>query len=333
MERLVGEFLERRTKGFGGVKGAKPRKVAKAAGPERRGGFLLLYRKLKENPRYKQSGFVQVWIHFLLSARFQPGRELFDGKPIMLKAGQFISSRREIAEATGLSEGMVKRLISDLQVDQQIDQLPGSKHSMFTVLKWAEYQGGDPLVDPQVDPRLTHDRSTTDPRLTHQNQNPQAGVHKNDPNKGTRKQGNNDPKSNLGGGVGVQGKGAASRAQGVFEVPVFEPFPKGIYTRELERAEKAVAGQIKRLKARDDAWEWSEKPDADVVRAIEVTLGRLAKCTDDEQRATLEASLREFEGQRVKRVKVRLLPEAQAALDAWNEQALRIEQAYAGVKR
>ena len=330
------------------MKGAKPRKVAKATATERRGGFLLLYRKLKENPRYKQSGFVQVWIHFLLSARFQPGRELFDGKPITLKAGQFISSRREIAEATGLSGGMVKRLISDLQVDQQIDQLPGKKHSMFTVLKWAEYQGGDPLVDPQVDQRLIHDRSMTDPRLIHEPEIPQAGVDKNDANKETREQGNNDPKSNRGEGGrvvkeggnlrygakiagGVLGKGG-SGAQAAFVVPVFEPIAKGTFPRELERAALAVRNQVKALKAREDAWEWTEEPDADVARAIEVTQGRLAKCEDATQRERLEDALRGLESKRTRRVKGKMVPAALAVLEAWNDRALKIEMAMAGAR-
>jgi hypothetical protein len=336
----------------------KQRKGKKPNASKAKGGFVLLYRKLRNNPRYRQSGFVQVWIHFLLSARFQPGRELFDGKLVTLAPGQFISSRREICESTGLSGGMVKRLISDLQSDQQIDQLAGRKHSMFTVRNWQEYQGGDPVVDPPVDQQLIHDRSMTDPSLIHESQNPQAGVQKNDPNNETRNTRNNVPKSNSGGtgdsvkgGTtvpvgGVDGKrlweeGArellgvsAQDASSVLVVPEFEPLPEGAFQRELEQMLKVAKRERARVESSEAACVWREVERdgfADDVEWYENALRNDGLPV--ERRAKLEREFAALKAGRLVRVRGPLTAQAVEVIGAWSRRIEELEKAIAGVKR
>lgn len=165
---------------------------------EARGGWLKLYRKLKEHPRYRQPGFVQVWIHMLLSANYKAKKERFNGKVVTVLPGQFISSRRIISQQTGIKIATVGRLISDLLADLQIDQQTGAKSSMFTVLKWASYQNDDPQTDPQNDPQVDHKWITTGSQVDHKIVKPQAGVHKNAPKKERRKEGKK-PRSRSGG--------------------------------------------------------------------------------------------------------------------------------------
>jgi hypothetical protein len=150
----------------------------------------------------------------------------------------------------------------------------------------------------------------------------------------------NVPKSNSGGtgesvkggNLPVHGEGGGSKAKSVFVVPVFDPIASGTFPRELERAALAVRNQVKVLKARQDAWEWSDEPDADVMQAIEVTQLRIVKCEDATQRERLEGTLRELEAKRTKRVKGKMVPAALAVLEAWNDRALKIEMAMAGAR-
>lgn len=217
------------------ARGEKQKTPAGKPAEQGRGGWLKLHRKLRGHPLYKRKGFVQLWVHFLLSAEFRERRAMFSGEIVTLSPGQFISSRREIASQTLLSEGCVSRLISDLQNDQQIDQQTRNKSSMFTVLNWSTYQEIDPQLDPQIDPQMIHKRSTSDPQVIHKTQIPQAGVYI----KGSKKLRSLEAKK--GGGILPE--------EGGTEVPKFEAIDKGLFRHELEAMLSQCAQRIETLKA------------------------------------------------------------------------------------
>jgi len=218
-----------------------------AENQEARGGWLRLYRKLKDHPRYRQPGFVAVWVHILLSANFKAKRERFNGKVVTVLPGQFISSRRLIAASTGVHVATVGRMLEALRSDQQLDQQAGVKSSMFTVLNWASYQKDDPQSDPQNDPQLIHNRSTTDPQLIHKIVKPQAGVDKNAPKKERRKEGKK-PRSRSGGKGDARGglPEGEPRTNGVLH---FEPVRKGLFVPEYKELIAVAEREIERLRS------------------------------------------------------------------------------------
>jgi len=155
--------------------------------PQRtRGGWLKIYRKLLHHPRYSDTNWFRVWMHLLLKAAFRELPARFDGRPVTLKPGQLITTRRDIAIHISISEGSVKRSVDDLLSDRLIEVVAGSKHSMITVLNWSSLQCGDDDSDPLVDQQMIGKRSADDPLMIHQGENHQAGVHKIDPKKGSR---------------------------------------------------------------------------------------------------------------------------------------------------
>lgn len=106
-------------------------------------GWIKLYRKLLEHPRFDDPEWLAVWVHLLLRATHQPYRVNFDGRIVELKPGQLVTGRNSIAEATGVHESKVKRILATMKADQQIDQQAGTKGSIITVRNWQAYQNPD----------------------------------------------------------------------------------------------------------------------------------------------------------------------------------------------
>lgn len=294
---------------------------------EARGGWLKLYRKLKEHPRYRQPGFVQVWVHILLSANYKAKKERFNGKVVKVLPGQFISSRRIISRSTGVHVATVGRLLEALRNDQQIDQQKGARSSMFTVLKWASYQNDDPQIEPQNDPQLIHKRSTTDPQLIHKIVKTQAGVHKNAPKKERRKEGKK-PRSRSGGKGDARGglSEGEPRTNGVLR---FEPVRKGLFVPEYKEMIAVAEREIERLRS-DPAN--VVRSDVLTKQAAEDMAYLVEQC---EKRPEDEASLKDEE-ERLKanpksyRV-LGLNEETKGKLKAWRQRIVEIESAMMGV--
>ena len=70
-------------------------------------GWLKLHRKMLNWKWFSEPNTLAVFIYFLLKANTED--ELCDN--IMVKAGELIASRKEIATATGLTEQMVRTAI------------------------------------------------------------------------------------------------------------------------------------------------------------------------------------------------------------------------------
>lgn len=298
-----------------------------AENQEARGGWLRLYRKLKDHPRYRQPGFVAVWVHILLSANFKAKRERFNGKVVTVLPGQFISSRRIISRSTGVHVATVGRLLQALRDDQQIDQQTGARSSMFTVLKWASYQNDDPQIEPQNDPQLIHKRSTTDPQLIHKIVKTKAGVHKNAPKKERRKEGKK-PRSRSGGKGDARGglPEGEPKQNGALH---FEPVRKGLFVPEYKELIAVAEREIERLRS----------DPANVVRSDVLTRQAaedMAYLVEEcEKRPEDAASLKaEEERLRSDPKSYRILglnDETKAKLKAWRERIAEIEAEMMGV--
>jgi hypothetical protein len=200
-----------------------------------RGGWLRLHRKFRSDPRYADSEHVHIWVHLLLNAAFRDTPALFDGKAVILKPGQLITSRGEICELCGVSEGKVKRVLDNLRSDQQIDQRAGKKHSLFTVRNWAKHQGGDPLDDQLK----IGDRSVTDRRAIGESDKTQAGVRGKGPKKPRSKEG----------GEGVESVGAAGTVLFTGLVPTFRKLPANLFPAEYKQLREEAERQIEALRA------------------------------------------------------------------------------------
>lgn len=126
-------------------------------------GWIKIHRKMLANPVvFKDPDHLAVWMYLLLSASHKKHKTLFGGKPIFLEAGQLITGRKKISEATGVNPSKVKRILNLFKTDQQIDQQATRYGSIITILEWDKYQENDQPNDQ----RVTNERPTSDQRVT-----------------------------------------------------------------------------------------------------------------------------------------------------------------------
>ena len=120
--------------------------------------FIKLQRKLKNKAFYaSDSEKVHLWIHILMSANWTEKEEVFGGVPIMCKAGQFTTGRKQLSEQTGISESKVERILNYFEkIEQQIEQQKSNRNRLITVLNWNEYQTSEQPIEQQLNNNRTH---------------------------------------------------------------------------------------------------------------------------------------------------------------------------------
>lgn len=126
-------------------------------------GWIKLHRRLLENPIVcKDADHLAVWVYLLLNANHEEGSTLLNGKKIKLIPGQIVTGRKKIAEDLSINESKVRRILNELENDQQIDQQTTTGGRLITLINWAKYQESDQPIDQQV----TNERPTSDQRVT-----------------------------------------------------------------------------------------------------------------------------------------------------------------------
>ena len=122
-------------------------------------GWIKIHRKILENPIVcKDSAYLSVWIYLLLNATHKEIPALFKGQKITLQPGQLITGRKSIAKHLNISESKVKRILFELENDQQIDRQRSNQNSLISILNWNKYQ----TDDQQNGQQMTNYRPATD---------------------------------------------------------------------------------------------------------------------------------------------------------------------------
>ena len=129
-------------------------------------GWICSYRQMLDNPVVcKDAEYFAVWNFLLLSATHQDYEIFLDGHRVTLKPGQLVTSRRSIADKFSISDSKVQRILKAFENEHQIEQLTNHQNRVISIVNWDEYQ----KYDPQSDPRVNHDRTTTEPRVNTNN--------------------------------------------------------------------------------------------------------------------------------------------------------------------
>lgn len=129
-------------------------------------GWIRSYRKMFDNPIItKDAEYLAVWIYLLHYATHTGYDTLFGSQRITLKPGQLITSRRSIADKLRISESKVQRILKTFEIEQQIEQQVTRQNRLISLLNWERYQKSEPQSEPQVN----HDRTTTEPQVNTNN--------------------------------------------------------------------------------------------------------------------------------------------------------------------
>ncbi|MBI0520738.1 DNA replication protein [Pectobacterium parmentieri] len=103
-------------------------------------GFALLHRKIMDTPFYKDPEASHLWVHLLLRANYEPTVVHTELGEVLCQRGQFISGRNALAFETGIESDRVQYLLRKYQKLGMISTQSTKKFTVFTVIKYDEYQ-------------------------------------------------------------------------------------------------------------------------------------------------------------------------------------------------
>lgn len=120
-------------------------------------GKVWLFRKLRGAPYYKDSQYIHLWVHLLMSVNWTEKRLKVEGtnKFIDLHPGQILTGRKTLSDQTGISESKVERILSAFKSEQQIEQQGFSKYRVITITNWRKYQTSEQQIEQQVNSKRT----------------------------------------------------------------------------------------------------------------------------------------------------------------------------------
>lgn len=112
-------------------------------------GWFSLHRSLANKSYYsKDSEKVHLWIHLLIKACHTGREEIFGGKKIILKPGQFTTGRRQLSIETGIEQAKIERVLNFFEkTEQQIEQQKSTSNRLITILNWRKYQNFEQQIE------------------------------------------------------------------------------------------------------------------------------------------------------------------------------------------
>lgn len=99
-------------------------------------GFIVLHRKLLEWGWYDDTNMVRLWLHLLLMANFR--EKSWHGQ--IIKRGQLVTGREELANQTGLSVQQVRTCLDRLIECGCITKETTNRYTLITICKYSDYQ-------------------------------------------------------------------------------------------------------------------------------------------------------------------------------------------------
>ena len=130
-------------------------------------GWIKLHRKIRENPISQKPEYAWLWVMLLIMANHKQQKIAWNGDVIVIKEGQFLTGRKQLAKETGIKETTVERILKYLENGHQIEQQKTNKFRIITILNWKSYQD----TDSKVDNKRTTDGQQTDTNNNDKNEN------------------------------------------------------------------------------------------------------------------------------------------------------------------
>lgn len=111
-------------------------------------GWIMLHRKILENPISSKPAWAWLWVVLLLLANHDENEDfIWNGELKPLKKGQFITGRKKLSNITGIAETTIEDILRFLERQQNIRQQKTTKYRLITILNWEKYQKSDTKSD------------------------------------------------------------------------------------------------------------------------------------------------------------------------------------------
>lgn len=131
-------------------------------------GFIILHRKLLDNPICQNPNIMALWVILLLLANHKQTKFLWNGKEEILERGQLITGRNSLAEKTGISAGSIPRYLDSLKKCGMLNIKTNNRFSLITIVKYNDYQEKRSGVDRRMNSQRT---ASEQPANTYNNVN------------------------------------------------------------------------------------------------------------------------------------------------------------------
>ncbi len=128
-------------------------------------GYIALHKKFLDWQWYDNANVTRLFLHCLLKANWKTK----SWKGIVIKRGQFVTSRHKLSTALGISESAVKESLKKLKKSKEITSTATNKFSIITVVKYDEYQKKENANDLQNDSETPSTATSNAPTTIYNN--------------------------------------------------------------------------------------------------------------------------------------------------------------------
>ncbi len=126
------------------------------------GGYIKIFRSIKDWRWYKDPYTLKVFIHCIISANWCDA----NFQNVKVPRGSFITSYQHIANEVGISVQNVRTAISHLCLTGELTRSSKSKYTVITVVNYDAYQGANTVANKVANKQLTSNQQTTNKQLT-----------------------------------------------------------------------------------------------------------------------------------------------------------------------
>jgi len=114
------------------------------------GGYIKLFRTLQDASFAARPEYMAAWVHILLLATHKPRRAMIGSKPVALTAGQFVSGRKALASAVGVTEKQMRGILDFFESEGMITRESSRMGTVFTVCKYSFFNEKEGQEGPTV---------------------------------------------------------------------------------------------------------------------------------------------------------------------------------------
>lgn len=133
-------------------------------------GWVKLYRQSMQSAVFWNANLWQVWTWCLMKASYGDRNFPFNGKQMSLAPGQFVSGRIVGAAECHMNQSTFWKQINVLKSLGNIDTKCNNRYTVFTLIKWADYQEEGSIVTAKRQPddsQMTAREQPDDSQMTH----------------------------------------------------------------------------------------------------------------------------------------------------------------------
>lgn len=103
-------------------------------------GYILVHRKLLDNPISFNANYLAIWTYLLLKANHKDNYVILNKNKVLIKRGSFVGSIQEISKRFKISMNTVKYIIDYFCSDSMLHTERTHKYTVFTILNYESYQ-------------------------------------------------------------------------------------------------------------------------------------------------------------------------------------------------